>query len=297
MPPKQTSSDFLVFHGSVDAEKSSQTPSIILLLGWMDAPLSLLSKYVDGHRSLFPTATIVLVKSHSAFLWTSAAAHERALQPVIDILLDGIYRTAEARPSNGGLLVHALSNAGGIQLMTLAGIIERRLKEKRERWVALSTITMAFVIDSTPGSNEYESIMTTFTISINSPILKGALRLPLTLVYIAYYLINNVLFNNPTLLPLLHRYLEQRRLLPGCDDETPRLYVYSDVDAMVPSASVDRHLSRLLAKKIPFAAEKYIGTQHVSHVRQDSKRYWGAVEEVWGRALRQREGTRPKGKL
>lgn len=182
--------------------------------------------------------------------------------------------------------------------MTLASIIERILNEKRNLpSTALSAIKIAFVIDSTPGANDYESIISTFTTSINSPILKSAARLPLTLIYISYYLINNKLLKNPPLLPLLHKYLERPRLLPGCYDDTPRLYIYSNTDSMVPSASVEQHISALSETKIPFVAEKYIGSQHVSHVRHDSTRYWGAVAAVWGRTLRQRETRKPKGKL
>lgn len=191
------------------------------------------------------------------------------------------------------------SQAGGVQLMTLAGIIGRKLRGRGDPNITPSAITMAFIIDSTPGTNDYESLMTTFTVAIKSPIIKGAVRLPLTLIYIAYYLINNKLFNNPLVLPQLHKHLEQRRLFPGCNDEAPRLYVYSDVDSMVPSASVERHLSVLAAGKIPFVAEKYIGSQHVSHVKKDSTRYWGAVAVAWRKALHQRElmESRSKGKL
>lgn len=188
--------------------------------------------------------------------------------------------------------------AGGIHLMTLASILDRRLDEiQAPAGRVLPTITMAFIIDSAPGSDDYESIMSSFTLSITSPILKATARLPLTLAYIAYYLTYNKLFNNPLLLPLLHKFLEQQRPLPGSDGESPRLYIYSDTDSMVPWTSVERHLSMLSANKVPFMAEKYIGSQHVSHARHDSRRYWGAVAAVWESALRRRQMPNLKGKL
>ncbi|KAF9553111.1 hypothetical protein CPC08DRAFT_714068 [Agrocybe pediades] len=269
-------------------EQSAQSPSLILLLGWMDAPLSLLMKYVEGHHSLYPTSTVVVVESYTSFMWSSTAHKEAKLLPVINILLEQIYKAD--RPTVG-LLVHAISNAGAIHLMTLAGFLRDRLrKDPSVLGESIPAIRMAFIIDSTPGTNDYESIITTFTLTMG-PVAKLAARLPLTLGYLAYYMVYNTLLGNSPLLPRLHSYLGQEQLLPGSNGKEPRLYIYSDTDAMVPFASVERHLSVLSAKNIPFTAEKYLGTQHVSHARKDPKRYWGAVAEVWRKALDQSKPT------
>ncbi|KAF8901504.1 hypothetical protein CPB84DRAFT_1846799 [Gymnopilus junonius] len=288
MSPQQSALGFHIFPGSVEAggEESRLEPSVILLLGWMDAPLSLLRKYVDAHRSLFPTSSIVLVESHSSFMWASSTGKEKNLRPVINMLVDKLYNTSH--PTNGLLFMQFRMATGAIHLMTLASFLKRRLDAiYGPKLTTLPTITTAFIIDSTPGFNDYESIMTTFTLAMKSPILKSLARLPLTFAYVAYYLIYNKALNNPPLLPLLHNYLGQARLLPGSDDESPRLYIYSDADAMVPWTSVERHLSVLSERRMPFVAEKYIGTQHVSHAKQDPRRYWEAVHSLWRSALRQ----------
>jgi len=168
--------------------------------------------------------------------------------------------------------------------MTLSGILNARLQtELPQLGKNIPTITMAFVIDSTPGTNDYESIITTFTLTMG-PVAKLAARLPLTLGYIAYYMIYNTLLRNPPLLPRLHQYFGQEKLLPGAKGGEPRLYFYSNADAMVPWSSVERHLSVITKKNIPFRAEKYLGSQHVSHAKMDPNRYWGAVAETWDRA-------------
>ena len=37
--------------------------------------------------------------------------------------------------------------------------------------------------------------------------------------------------------------------------------------------------------------EEYIGTKHVAHIVGDATRYWGAIQEVWAEAVKDRSGA------
>lgn len=171
--------------------------------------------------------------------------------------------------------------------MTLSTLLKRRETSKSALQATTSfPYPVAFILDSVPGANEYESMLTTFTISISSSVLKAAARLPLSFVYAGYYLVNNAVLNNPPLFPQLHKYLESSDLLPGVNEDTPRLYIFSDTDKMVPAVTVERHISRISRWMNPLT-ERYCGSQHASHMKADPKRYWRAVATTWEKACQQ----------
>jgi hypothetical protein len=66
---------------------------------------------------------------------------------------------------------------------------------------------------------------------------------------------------------------------------SPRLYIYSTDDRMVPFTSVEKHISILkINPSFDVSVEKFSGSQHVQHERQDPERYWKAIENVWNRS-------------
>lgn len=64
---------------------------------------------------------------------------------------------------------------------------------------------------------------------------------------------------------------------------SPRLYMFSPTDLLIPSAFVERHAKDAEAKGIDVTMEKFEGTSHVAHTRGEgnSARYWGAISDLW----------------
>lgn len=55
---------------------------------------------------------------------------------------------------------------------------------------------------------------------------------------------------------------------------------------MVPAKSVEKHIS-VLRKSSPsfdIEVEKFTGSQHILHERNDPVRYWNAVRRAWARS-------------
>jgi hypothetical protein len=102
---------------------------------------------------------------------------------------------------------------------------------------------------------------------------------------LSFHLISLVVGEEP-IFTLLHKHLQMQGLLPLAEGYSPRVYIYSAADQMVPFTSVESHLATLRANaSFDILAEKFDGSQHVQHERQDPGRYWKAVQTVWERSL------------
>ena len=62
---------------------------------------------------------------------------------------------------------------------------------------------------------------------------------------------------------------------------TPRLYLYSQADEMVPWTEVEEHAEEARKAGLDVRMERFEGSPHVAHARTDPERYWGAVKKVW----------------
>ncbi|KAJ7121251.1 hypothetical protein C8R43DRAFT_75210 [Mycena crocata] len=245
----------------------------------MDAPVRLLSKYAAGHRLRWPSADIVLVQSHPSFIWTSEEKRDDTLKPLANYLIANVYRD-----TSSGILLHVLSNGGAFQLVVLSRVLASMVSKSKDidrgRQIRLATI-----IDSAPGDGEYSSLLTTLTTGVQSPAVKTFMTLPCSIFYLAVRLRRTVL-GQENLFNFLRSSLLTQDLLPLADSHAPRLYIYSTTDAMVPAVSVEEHIAAV-KKSAAFdvAVEKFIGSPHVLHERQDPERYWKAVRSVWDTSL------------
>jgi len=262
---------------------SVKDPRVIILFGWMDAPLRILEKYAVKHRHRWPSSDIVIVQSHPAFIWSSQEKRNNTLKPLADYLVSTIYRQRGSVPN--GILLHVISNGGAFQLITLSQLLKSILQAEPASNINHGTaIRMATIFDSTPGRGEYSSLLSTLTTDVKSPIMKAFLTLPGSMVYLAIVL-RRTAVGDANLFNLLHTYVQQQGLLPLAEGYAPRVYIYSTEDKMVPFTSVENHVSTLKGNpSFDVRAEKFAGSQHVQHEKRDPERYWKAVEDVWERS-------------
>ncbi|ESK86616.1 duf829 domain protein, partial [Moniliophthora roreri MCA 2997] len=82
---------------------------VVLILAWMDATMSVLQKYAESHRQLYPGSDIVVVQSHMHFFWSSDIEKKKTLAPVADYVLSRVY-TRGLNTSGRGTIVHTFSN-------------------------------------------------------------------------------------------------------------------------------------------------------------------------------------------
>jgi len=69
---------------------------------------------------------------------------------------------------------------------------------------------------------------------------------------------------------------------PWTDGRTPRLYIFSKKDQLVPWELVWKHgEASKEAGVLNVLREVFEDTPHVAHARADPARYWGAIQRVW----------------
>ncbi|KAJ6494961.1 hypothetical protein DFH09DRAFT_1103981 [Mycena vulgaris] len=289
--------DIHISYGDQGRRDLNEDPRVIIVFGWMDAPIRLLSKYAMNHRLRWPSSDIVLVHSHPAFIWTSEEGRDAILRPLANYLVSTVYRQSETIP--GGILLHVISNGtspsvqallvtnavpgGAFQLITLSRVLDSIISTSSDI-PRRKNIRLATIIDSAPGDGEYSSLLSTLTTNVKSPAAKAFLNVPATFFYLVVRL-RRAALGEANLFSHLHSRLQKPELLPLTDNHAPRLYIYSAADAMVPVASVEKHISILQTNpSFDVVAEKFTGSQHVLHERADPVRYWNAVRAVWERS-------------
>jgi pimeloyl-ACP methyl ester carboxylesterase len=153
----------------------------------------------------------------------------------------------------------------------------------------------AHIIDSSPGGEDRESAVRAFTDSIQRPFLRSVFRF----LFIALYNVLQFfgeLFGRPNPIAAYKRDLNRVSspdnpskpdlVSPWFTLKTPRLYLFSKSDRMVPWKEVEAHAEA--AKQCGFSVrtEIFEDTPHCAHGRAHPERYWAAVRDVWNDALK-----------
>ena len=66
-----------------------------------------------------------------------------------------------------------------------------------------------------------------------------------------------------------------------CRQEKRRLYCYGTADDMVSWRDVEYHANQAESRGLCVRREKFEDDRHVTQIRVDADRYWGAVKETW----------------
>ncbi|KAJ3558576.1 hypothetical protein NM688_g842 [Phlebia brevispora] len=253
-----------------------QSPSVIILFAWFNANISQAKKYIAPLKAVYPTATVILVTLDLSWAY-SEARREETVEPVAEILERA--RDAESNAGFRGILLHILSNGGGMQLIMLSKVMARRF---RASCVQPVSCPIALVLDSVPDDNDRRSLVSAFTEQVRNPVLRHS-SIPFLHLLCSY-----IHFSHNGHVQLeVYRLLHSSDILPGfvCrgtrNSAIPRLYVYSKIDQVIPATSVERHIQEARMLGIPVRTEPFEDTPHVMHAKADPGRYWRAVVELW----------------
>lgn len=151
-----------------------------------------------------------------------------------------------------------------------------------------TALASAIIFDSCPGIGSLEKSKRAFTGLIRNPIVRKIGNFLITLRFI-YSRIMRWLFAKKDIAQLLRAGLHNPRLLPWTGEHTPRLYIYSRKDDLIPYTEVESHAQEAEAAGFDVRQERFEDTAHVAHARADPARYWGAVERIWAEACKGEE--------
>lgn len=259
-------SDITSLYRPNTATKSSTDASslrLIVLCSWMSAAPKHIQKYTDGYRRLFPDATILLIEARlpSMFLGSDLTAAGEFLDSYVN------KAASDSRTEKQHIALHAFSNGGGNNTVWLA---ERLIKQ----YGRLPFDSVIF--DSCPGQAELASTTRAITLSLPNQYLLRTIGSYFIYLLVLFYKVINQAIGAENTIAWIRRVLNDATIFAPT---TPRLYLYSEGDALVRWQDVHEHAED--ARKKGFSVvreEKFFKAPHCALLNEDSSRYWNAVK-------------------
>ncbi|KAJ6468307.1 hypothetical protein C8R45DRAFT_837987, partial [Mycena sanguinolenta] len=244
---------------------------VILIFGWMSAQLAHLHKYTAMYREIYPNATIILVRSPLSLFWTSASGLASGLSRYAPLL--AALEALGCLDDRQRILTHSFSNGGGFHLIALSKMLPPKIFQSPRSPSAL-------IIDSAPGGDTLDKAMR----AVTSPLKNTLIRLLASGVVVFYYCIMwtvGRIVSRPSPIAAMMTALRNPRVLPWIDERSPRLYIYSKADQMVPSVDVEAHAARCAREGLDVRKVCFDKSAHVTHARVYPEEYWAAVRSLW----------------
>ncbi|KAI0661126.1 hypothetical protein C8Q70DRAFT_911985, partial [Cubamyces menziesii] len=245
---------------------------LIIIFGWLGAQASTLRKYSDSYRKLYPSSAQMIVNSDTLRFWKLASVRERALQPMVKEIEGHISEAPVSNPPR--ILLHVMSNGGVCSLVDLAAAIRRRGLRAPEG------TKCAIVFDSAPAPVTFSMMNRAFTAGIRSRIMKYLMMAFVSSTYVVMTLVG-ILFRTPRPIQREMAALNDPRLLPWTSTRTPRMYLYSSGDQIVPESGVEEHAAKARMAGYPVQMVHFGSSAHVTHARNDPEKYWRSIKTFW----------------
>lgn len=256
-------------------------PNVILIFGWMGAQLRHLQNYTHAYTKLYPNASQIVVRCNPDVFWTTTGTRQRRLMPVIDALeaLHCFPSSSSVQPPPR-ILTHVFSNGGSLQMTLLGHMLQRKYGSA----LIQRFITSALILDSCPATGNLKTIKLAFSAVIRNPILKVIV---LTMMYTMHFIglgLSLVLGKRIMLMENLRIEMWNPRVLPWMGLHTPRLYLFSRNDKLIPWQDVTQHADTAKEHGMDARCELFEESEHVAHIRVEPERYWASVQDIWAAA-------------
>lgn len=253
----------------------STDPDTIIVFGWGDGKPKNVVKYVDGYRALFPHAHVVIVLATTLkAAYQSLGERTDGMMPVLDA---AFLRGPEAGDRQRRVLLHTMSNAGGINLAST-------LNAYRVRYSGAQLPHQLMVCDSTPGGVVFSQQVRRWS---------RAMALGMARLFPWPFAFTQALCYAFLWLNRLWEFILRRRHAGAWSreavnkpdmvplDTAARLYMYSKEDDIIGWQDIELHAAE--ARRLGYAAETQMfdGTKHVDHMRSYPDQYWGAITKAW----------------
>ncbi|KAF7302709.1 hypothetical protein HMN09_00905800 [Mycena chlorophos] len=254
------------------ASANATDPTLILVCGWMSAYPVHLQKYCSMYAQMYPGATIVLVPSHLSIFWTPYTALRARYAQLIDVLEAHGYREGNAK-----ILTHIFSNGGAFHLVALNRVLQLAQSTPKK---SIPRSPSLLVIDSAPAAERFSRIHGAITAPIRNPLTRLAVSAFVSSVFALIWVQKHVL-HTPSIVDKMMSAVRAVRALPWMDAKTPRLYIYSKADKVMPYTEIDAHALRTERDGIDVRSVCFEGSDHVSHARMYPQEYWTAIRGLW----------------
>ncbi|KAG2369325.1 hypothetical protein BDR07DRAFT_1604636 [Suillus spraguei] len=271
----------IYLRGSREQCQDTTLPNVILIFGWMGAQLRHLQNYTHAYTKLYPNASQIVVRCNPDVFWTTTGTRQKRLMPVIDALEALHCFPSSSTQPPPRILTHVFSNGGSLQMTLLGHMLLRKYGSTLNQ----RFITSALVLDSCPATGSLKSIKLAFSAVIRNPILKV---LVLAMIYTMHFVglgLSLVFGKRIMTMENLQIDMWNPRVLPWMGLHTPRLYLFSRKDKLIPWQDVTRHAETAKERGMDARCELFEESEHVAHIRVEPERYWASVQDIWAAAI------------
>ncbi|KAE8386048.1 DUF829-domain-containing protein [Aspergillus alliaceus] len=283
---RKLSDDVYVYDPRLDSlghRNSTSDPTVVVLYTWADASVRLVQKYFQGYRDLYPSAKIVIVmaKTTKTFFSGQETNKSTVREMVVKELWppSGTTSPPYRGKSQSRILMHAFSNSGGVNLEATS-LVWHALQQSVGQPIGPLPI-QGLILDSTPGGSSFSREFFRWTAGV----ALGFAFLPKVLAKLVAIMIVLVRFGLPGVVGKEILPVRGRRVVNSSDyipTTSGRLYIYSDSDPLIGDKDIESHAREAKAKGYgKVELEKFNGSGHVAHMRQDPKRYWAVISRFW----------------
>ncbi|KAI0518498.1 hypothetical protein F5B22DRAFT_65538 [Xylaria bambusicola] len=254
---------------------STSGPKLVLFAAWMDAQDVHISKYLARYQTMYPGATILLIKFVMREAMLSSVATS-AVQPAVwhirSMISAGALSAAPERPE---ILAHVFSNGGATTMQEVCTSYAQLFGQPFPLHCT--------VFDSCPGlhafSKSYNALIASFPNSLTRVFLAPFIMLMIFLAWLWHIPLRFI--SGEDFLTKNARVLNDPKLV----NQTNRTYIYGPADTMVDWRHIERHADEAASKGFVVRKEIFEDSPHVTHMRTDTQRYWSIVNETWKEAI------------
>jgi len=267
------------YHRGGSSAADASAPRLVLLASWMDARDAHVAKYVAQYQALYPTSSILLIKSSFTFYLNPPTARSHVSHAaciVHDVLVtdDSDAKEGQEIKESPRMLVHMFSNGGSCALYHLYDVYAEEFSTPARGGRIPPHVT---VFDSVPGGWGYRASTNGVLYSLPAGLTRQ-LATPFIHLLGAFWWVKYRVLCVPEETVIWGRaHNDPRKAHESC-----RAYLYSEADDLVDFRAVDSHADDAEAHGFVVAQRcRFIDSEHVSHARKYPERYWRTVTETW----------------
>lgn len=189
--------------------------------------------------------------------------------------------TSEGSQYSNGILLHAFSNSGGINLAAVAEVYQQLYGPE-----ALLPHRL-LILDSTPGGHVFWNEIGRWSAGIAVGLAPRVL-LPRVILQMLTYAWCILAFGLPSLFGYKNVAERVKGVLndPSVLDITShRLFLYSKKDQLIGYEDVEQYAAKNSERGFDVRLKRFDSSSHCQHARVHPLEYWGTVKAAWDVAL------------
>jgi hypothetical protein len=249
--------------GKDDESAEMSSPSMIVLCTWIGAGKKHIAKYTAEYRRRYPNTTpLVCETSVYSMFFGGSITEER------DTILEHIHSAANGHDGRP-IVLHAFSNGGAFKAL--------RLTESVKAKTGSTVPFTATIFDSCPGTMDRSTLSEALSLSLPRNFILNFIGLYVIWISVLLYALTQNAFGRENAAMKGRRKLNEAPLF---SKNVPRLYLYSKKDELVSWEVVQEHARDARRKGYEVVGEVFEEAPHCLLLREDGKRYWGAVDRM-----------------